>query len=138
MDDAALTCRLLVYLSGIPGWEWRPTGPAYTTDETGLFYGPIGDTPDRAIGVRVYATDDDRYLAQRRAQIRIRGRAHHLDDADTIAGIAHTALDGLSRVAGILSARRISMSPLGADGNSREERTENYLITLDNMEAIAS
>jgi hypothetical protein len=28
------------------------------------------------------------------------------------------------------------MSPAGADDNRREERTENYLVVLDNPEAL--
>ncbi|WP_105567129.1 minor capsid protein [Microbacterium halophytorum] len=135
MDDTTLTRLLLIYLSGVPGWEWRPAGPEYTSAEVGLFYGPIAAAPDRAIGVRVYATEDDRHLSQRRVQIRFRGARGRVDGADQLASTAFAALGGLSRVDRILSATRISMAPLGADTNGRDERTDNYLITLDNLEA---
>jgi len=40
-------------------------------------------------------------------------------------------------VGGISGVSRLSMAPAGADENGREERTENYLIILDNQEALS-
>ena len=134
MDDATLTLRLLEYLDRVPGWEWRPEGPDYTRDEVGLFYGQIGAAPDEAIGVRVYGAGSEGDVDERRVQFRIRGRAGDRERADQIAGTLRTLLEGLSRWGGILSAMRFSFAPTGADENGREERTDNYLITLDNLE----
>ena len=135
MDDAALTIRLCEYLARVPGWAWRPDGP-YTQDETGLFYGQIAAAPDRAVGVRVYGGDDDIGLAERRVQVRFRGDPGVVDAADRMAGVAFVMLGALDRYRGVLGATRLSFLPLGADTNGREERTDNYLITLDNVEAI--
>ncbi len=137
VDDSTLTKTICELLGVLPGWAWRPTGPAYTKHEVGIYYGAIPATPDRAIGVRVYAAEDNdlEHLRGRRVQLRLRGRPRVVDDADKLGSLAHTALNGLSRVGGISGIRRISMAPLGADSNGREERTENYLIILDNPEA---
>lgn len=135
MDDAELTKRILAYLGRLPGWEWRPNGPAYAAADVGLFYGQIRPDPDRAIGARVYAPADGEHLSVRRLQLRLRGARGRPDGADTLADIAFAAMSGIARLDGILSAQRISFSPLGADVNGREERTENYIITLDNLEA---
>lgn len=138
MDDETLTIRLAEYLAQVPGWEWRPRGPAYTPAETGIYYGPLAASADRGIGIRVYGGDDDRYLAQRRVQLRFRGAKGSVFAADRMAGIGFTLLDSLDRYRGLLGAARISFAPTGADANGREERTDNYLITLDNVEAYQS
>jgi hypothetical protein len=139
VDDATLTIRINEQLARIPGWAWHPDGTPYAATEVAIFYGAIGPEPDRAVGVRVYgATDDvDQHLGWRRAQLRSRGSQYRPDGADEIAGHAFTTLQGLARVGGISSVRRESMTPLGADANGREERTDNYIIILDNMEVLS-
>ncbi|WP_374978097.1 minor capsid protein [Microbacterium trichothecenolyticum] len=138
MDDAQLTRTICEILGGIPGWEWwpDPESPPYPKDSTAIWYGPIQDGPDRAIGVRVYGPISDTDLLVRRVQLRSRGRQRLIDDADRMAGIAFTVLHELSRVGGISDIRRISGGPLGADSKGREERSDNYQIILDNPEAI--
>lgn len=137
MDDVTLTKTLCEFLGQIDGWAWHPTGPAYTQSQVGVFYGPIGDSPDRAVGVRLYgATDDPDFVSSRRVQLRIRGGDGDVAGADALASVAYAALHGLSRVGGINGISRISMAPLGADSNGRQERTENYLFIFDNPEAI--
>lgn len=137
MDDSTLTQRILFELGEISEWEWRPDGPDYTDDEVALFYGAIDTTPDRAVGVRVYGGTDDpvAVLKVRRVQIRTRGEIGRRDGADVLADAAFTRLQKLSRVGGILGIRRESMTPLGADINGREERSDNYAVTVDNVEA---
>lgn len=139
MDDAALTTRIIEQLARIPGWVWRPDGNPYTATEIAIFYGALGAKPDRGIGVRVYGAPadigGDGHLAMRSVQLRFRGAPYRPDGADELAGLAFTVLQGLSRVDGISGIRRESFTSLGADANSREERTDNYLIILDNQEA---
>jgi hypothetical protein len=138
VDDAALTTLLCDILGTVPGWEWRPTGPAYTANEVAIYYGAIPEEKVRAsVGVRIYQTSDDTVeaLHSRRAQLRFRGPRGVRDGADKLAHPAFLVLTGLSRVGGISGISRISMAPLGADENGREERTDNYTITLDNTEA---
>ena len=135
MDDDELTRRVCAILGTVPTWAYRPDGSAFLPREVGIVYGAVPTSPDRAIGVRVYDGDDLPGLHERRLQLHFRGAPGVAFDADRIAGIAFTVLQGLSRRDGISDARRVSFAPLGADGNRREERTDNYLITLDNTEA---
>lgn len=137
MDDRALTLRLIDILARLPGWQ-GPRRQDHAGATVALFYGAIDTDPDQAVGVRVYAdpTGGTDQRTVRRAQLRIRGSKHEPDSADHLAGIALAVLHGLSRQDGINSIIRQSFSPSGADANGREERTENYLIILDNLEAF--
>lgn len=139
MDDVSLTKLLCAMVGRVPGWSWRETGPAYTNSELGVFYGPIADKPDRAIGVRLYGvpSDDVNTSRERRVQFRVRGAPGRRDGADSIASVLRTVLGGVVRQQGISEIRFQSMAPLGADTNGREERTENYLVVLDNQEALS-
>lgn len=134
MDDATLTIRLCERLAIVPGWSWRPGGPAYTDDELGIYYGAIPAEAPWGIGVRVYGGDDVDTV-ERRAQLRIRGLLDSRPGADRIAGIALTVLHGLSRWGGINDIRRTSFDPKGEDATGRQGRTDNYRIRLDNPEA---
>lgn len=134
MKDSTLTQNICTLLGEIPGWKW---GTGYTSADVGVFYGAIKPDPDRAVGVRVYQAEDDIQtgLAQRRAQVRYRGEKNNPAGADDLADEGFAVLQGLSRTAGINGISRESIGYLGADTNGREERTDNYLITLDNAEA---
>lgn len=137
VDDVQLTKALCAIVGAVPGWSWRESGPAYTASELGVFYGPIADKPDRAIGVRLYGVplDDVNVSRERRVQFRVRGAPGRPDGADEIASVLRTVLSGVIRRDGISEIRLQSMAPLGADTNGREERSENYLVVLDNEEA---
>lgn len=138
MDDVELTRELCRLLAVIPGWEYQDDpAVAFTPGSVAVFRGPLAAAPDRAVGVRVYGGTDDRVsgLKTRRAQLRIRGGRAQPNGADELASAALAALQGLSRVGGISDIRRFSFGPAGADGNGREERTDNYTIILDNPEA---
>jgi len=132
MDDAALTVTLCTWLATADVGVWRPAGPSYTTAEVGVFYGALGATPDRAVGVSVYGTDDDVALgtATRWVQVRYRGAPGTPDGADTLATAGFRALHGVHHRDGVARARRVSSAHLGADDNGRQERTDNYEITL--------
>lgn len=138
MDDVTLTKYICAALGDIDGWSWAETGN-YSAGVVGVFYGAIGPSPDKACGVRVYAaTDNDiEHTHWRRVQLRLRGAKRRPDGADELAGQALDVLPRLSRVGGISGVSRLSMAPAGADENGREERTENYLIILDNQEALS-
>lgn len=161
MDDVKLTQLICFILGTIPGWDWSSADPGtvktisdeftdtyfdelpyslgdHVSDpaDVVIFYGALGASPDRAVGVRVYGTTDEPDLRWRRVQIRFRGERGRPDGADALATPAFEALHGLSRLAGISGISRQSMSPAGADDNRREERTENYLVLLDNDEAL--
>ncbi|GMA33508.1 minor capsid protein [Litorihabitans aurantiacus] len=133
MDDSQLTQAICRLLAEIPGWEWRPAGPAYTTVEVGVQYGSLQASPDRGVAVRVYSSVDELQtgLATRSAQLRFRGARNAVDSADKLASVAFRHLQGLSRREGISGIRRLSMAPIGADANGREERTDNYELLLE-------
>ncbi|CAN7267114.1 minor capsid protein [Microbacterium foliorum] len=133
--DTELTIRCAEILGRVPSFAWRPAGPAYTSSEVAIFYGRVLDAPDRAIGVRVYSPADQPHLSSRRVQFHVRGGRDDVTGADRLADVLFTVLDGRLRGDGIASISRTSFSQLGADKTGREERTENYLITLDNLEA---
>lgn len=138
MDDVELTEFLCTALGGIPGWDYQADGSDVGPTRVGVAYGRIpGGMPHRWAGVRVYGTEDDnvRALHTRFAQVRFRGGQNDPTGADKLAHPAFLVLTGLSRVGGISGVSRISMAPLGADENGREERTDNYEITLDNTGA---
>jgi hypothetical protein len=141
LDDATLTKLICSTLGAIPGWDWGGEDPEheYAPDNVAVFYGALGATPDQAVGVRVYGATDNRieHLSWRRVQVRHRGAAGRPDGADVLAGQSFETLQGLSHLGGISDISRQSMAPAGADTNRREERTENYLIILDNLESIS-
>lgn len=141
MDDVSLTMRLCAYIGRIPGWHWSAApGAQYPDDGVGIHYGDIPDAPDRAIGVRLYGIPRDDVSTERirRVQFRIRGARRDRSGADSIGSTLRLILTRVLRMDGISEITFSSMSPLGADKNGREERTENYLITLDNPEAYTS
>lgn len=145
MDDATLTKLICSILGEIPGWDWHASDEDLDGDEpyappsgaVVIFYGALGTEPDKAAGVRVYGSTDEQDLGWRRVQLRLRGEPGRPDGADVLAASAFAALHGLSRLGGISSISRQSMAPAGADDNRREQRTENYLIILDNLESLA-
>lgn len=135
MDDETITTRLGEILGSLPTFAWRPDGPDPTPAEIGVFYGTVLDAPDRGVGIAVYSAADQPDLLARRVQFHVRGGRHQPFGADRIAGVLFAVLDQRSRGDGFASITRTSFARLGADTNGREERTENYLITLDNQEA---
>ena len=135
MTDRDLTIALCELLAEELGWSWSLTEP-YPAGAVGLFYGPIADAPDRAVGVRVYGGSDPRVRAPTRSvQLLLRGRPGEPDGADFLADAAFGVLHKTLRCRGILAGQRSYFGPLGADANGREERADNYEIHLDNMEA---
>ena len=138
MTDDELTVWICELLGSFPGWEWRTSGP-YSATNIAVFYGALQTAPDRAVAVRIYTVGDDhRFPRERRAQLQYRGARNTPHDADRLASIVFAAVDGLSTVRGVSDIRRMSMARLGADKNGREERTDNYLITLENDQEVIS
>lgn len=136
MDDVELTFRLCEILGTVPGWHWRPDGPDYTPSEVGLFYRTVDADAEQGIGVSIYGGSDPTvYSPQRRAQLFFRGPAGDPAGADKLARIAFAILHDRPRGGGLSSIERQSFGQLSLDGNRRQERTDNYLIHLDNLEA---
>lgn len=137
-DDVTLTKIICTLLGEIDGWVWADdTEHDYSPGDVAVAYGRLLEQPHKGVAVRIYMTDDDRvrHLNWRRVQLYHRGEPWRPDGADALAALSFATLQGLSRVQGISGMERISMAPMGADQNHREERADNYLITLDNPEA---
>lgn len=136
MDDADLTMAVCRLLAERCGWGWLPDG-INSAAPVRLFYGPVGSLPDQGVGVTVYGGTDNLVdgLTTRRVQLMHRGAKNAPDGADRLAAESFTALQGLSRTSGINTAFRLSWARLGADGNGRQERSDNYQIIIDNAEA---
>ena len=136
MDTTAVTTAVCQLLHDFGVGVWSPT-QAYLTTDVGVFYGPLGTLPDRAIGLTVYAATDDveTGLAHRYLQVRCRGAVGAPNGADALADSAFAALHGLYQTSGIARITRTSTAYLGADTNGRTERTDNYMLIIDNPEA---
>lgn len=131
IDDATLTEHVCQALAGAgPGWKYQTTG--YGANDVGIFYGDLGASPDAAVGVEVYATDDDPVTgtAARYVQLHFRGRRGVRRDADAMAGQAFAALHGLHHTGPVSRYVRTSSTQLGVDANGRQERADNYQIIL--------
>lgn len=140
MDDATLTKAICAALGTVPGWNWtEDPDTEYPTDEVGIYYGAIAETPDRAIGIRLYSvpSDDENTARTRRIQARIRGARRDRDDADQIASVLRTVLPRMRPPAGVALISYYSTGDLGPDNNQREQRTENFTIILDNQESTS-
>lgn len=130
MDDAALTEHVCQVLADA-GLGWVYSQGAYTADQVGIFYGQAGPSPDRAVGVSVYATDDPRGGPARRwVQVYVRGAPHVRRGADAMAGDVFAVLHDRHHTGLVSRYIRVSSAPLGADDNGRQERADNYQIIL--------
>lgn len=139
MDDDELTIAICELLHDAGAGVWNPaTGATYAASDTVIWYGQLGTTPHRGIAVAVYTTaadDVQNGLTARRVQLRSRGAPDDPRGANQIAGLGFTALHRVIRSRGVAFGARVSFARLGPDGSRRQERTDNYTITLDNPEA---
>lgn len=136
MDDDELTEAICLLLqdAGAGMFETNATGT-----QTQIVYGDVSAAGvPRAIGVTVYAAvadDVQNGLTARRLQIRTRGAPDDRRGANQLAGVVFTTLHRTIRSRGVAFGVRVSFVPLGPDGSRRQERADNYQITLDNPEA---
>lgn len=136
MDDDELTTALCLLLqdAGVGVHESTATG-----DQVQIVYGDVAAAGvDRAIGITVYASvvdDPQTGLTARRVQLRVRGADGDRRSANQLAAAAFGALHRTIKSRGVAFGVRESFAQLGQDGNRRQERAENYTITIDNPEA---
>lgn len=130
MDDDELTTTVCEALEAGNAGVFTTSA---TDDQVQIVYGDVTAAGvDRAIGVTVYNGLDELTEGPpiRFVQLRIRGKARDRRSANQIAGVAKGILHGLVSTGGIFLSERVSFARLGADGNGRDERTENYQMTL--------
>lgn len=116
---------------------WRPDGPAYAADETGILIRLIPQAPDRIVTLAAYPIGgEDPGMADHDTaiQFRLRGTTDPrvCDDlADAVYDLLHGARALTWGGIPIIRMRRQSYTSLGADSNGRWERSENYyLLTM--------
>lgn len=108
----------------------------YPADATGIILMAVPTTPDRVLTLTVYAIDDSPDPADDvrtfMLQVRTRGLRFPPTDVHDLAEAARDALTVHHDTWTDLSVDRcyrVSTIPLGADGNRRQERTDNYRLT---------
>lgn len=87
--------------------------------------------PDIAVGVTVYLASDTLQSNTRRAQFRFRGAPNDPFGPDRLADDVFRLLHMRHHDGHVSRITRESIAPLGMDGNARDERTDNYEITLN-------
>ena len=102
-----------------------------------LVAGDLPSEPDEAVGFTLYASDDPVEVARAdvRLQAMCRGARNDSlsasDVADQLFGVLH-GLEGLwIGDLHVALCSRISVLPLGIDGNKRAIRADNYGLTVD-------
>lgn len=119
------------YLGAQSVGRWITTGTYLSTD-TAITVDSLPATPDKAIAMTAYPVEDEGLGTGTilGVQFRVRGKAgDRLSDKDIISrlfdalqGLNGTDLNGIP----IIRAWRQSGTPLGPDGNNRQEHTHNY------------
>jgi len=132
VKDSELIVTLAQILAAAGVGTWSTTG-SYPANSVGIFYGPIGTSPDRAVGITRYGgtglISNDPQRGPRLVQVRVRGAAGNPSSADDLADAVDAVLARMPRTQGLSSEWASGPLPLGADGNRRTELTLNYLVT---------
>lgn len=113
---------------------WKPTG-AYTENEVGIVLGAPTQSPRSLIALAAYGNVDAPALSDSSVGVQFRLRSPSADStpADDLADGIFDALQGLRATLNgirVVYAKRTSTYPLGIDGNGRQERTDNYDLTV--------
>lgn len=114
---------------------WKPTG-VYLNNEVGIVLGVPTQQPPSLVALAAYNNIDDPALSDSTVMLQVRTRAAGADPtpADDLADAVFNSLQGLhgATVNGIriVYSRRTSSYPLGVDGSGRQERTDNYDLTV--------
>lgn len=115
--------------------EWKPTG-AYDAAEIGIVLGVPTQQPISLVALAAYANVDSPALSDSTVglQVRVRGPNADPTPADDLADAVFDVLQGfrgdLPNEVHVVYAKRTSTYPLGIDGNGRQERTDNYDLTV--------
>lgn len=135
MSDVTITRDLLTGLAtdmDAEGLAQYTGGPGGT-----VFFKQLPTSPDRAVALTVYATQDepDENVTVFRAQFMFRGAPNRGTDVDDFADDVFMWFQGLrDRTYGSVElrfARRVSSVQLGVDESKRSERADNYALTCN-------
>lgn len=118
----------LLQLAGVA--VYRPDGPAYTPDETGLTIANMPDAPSRLICLTPYAVDDsDLTDAITGVQVRMRAGTDPralLALSDAVFKELHNRRNLTIGGSYVALMWRQSEAPMGQDAHGRDERSANY------------
>lgn len=133
--ELALLEQIATYLDDQEVATYSTSG--YTGTDTAIVFGELPASPDRCIGLTVYDSDDyvNQNISEYRVQLWCRGTAGSTVDGGTLAGSIFNVLQGLQDQwwgdLYLVQARRLSLAPMGMDGNQRQERAENYAFRVN-------
>lgn len=114
---------------------WKPVDP-YNDDEVGIVLGVPTQSPRSLVALAAYSNVDDPALSDSTVgvQVRVRGPGANPTPADDLADAVFDELQGyrgdLPNGIHVVYGKRTSTYPLGLDGNGRQERTDNYDLTV--------
>jgi len=89
--------------------------------------------PDTAVAIELYHRDDELILPgiEVRVQLMFRGPGDAADDfGDDVFEVLHGRHMFQAGAVMVQRAARLYAAPLGADGNSRERRSDNYELVF--------
>jgi hypothetical protein len=111
---------------------YRPEGPAYTEDETGIVAGAMPEAPDRVLLLTPYPVEDtDLEDVISGVQIRMRAGADPRDVgdlADDVRDVLHNRRHYWLGPVHVALSWRQSQAVLGQDARGRLELTSNYYL----------
>lgn len=132
MSSVQLMLGVAAHLDARGVGVWREAG-GYTSGETPIVLRAFPSAPDRGIALATYAIDDDPTLSDSVTGLQVRTRG--TKDPRVVDDIADAVFDELQNLRDvtlgtvrIVQIRRTSSAPLGADGNGRWERVDNYRV----------
>lgn len=130
-----LLTGLATHLHDSGAGTWRATGAYLPFDRRPIVLGSVPGSPDRVIVLSPYGVSDAAGPTDtvQGVQVRTRGaQGLGSPDCDDIADDVFDALHGLQGVVlngvPVVLLRRTSWTPLGADGNRRAERSDNFYL----------
>lgn len=135
-DVNAVLSGLAEHLDAEGAATYRPDG-GYLASETAVVFGPVPESPDRAVGLTFYGSTDHptEPLSTYRVQAWCRGNSGDSLDANEVADAVFRALHGRESLtwSGVFAVQvlRISVVPVGADAAGRAQRADNYEVTVN-------
>lgn len=135
-DDFLTAMALHLHAAG--AGTWRGDGTPYGADETAIVLDDAPQSPDQVIALAAYGVEDDPTLSDDVIALQVRTRTAgntSLDDAvfDALHGLHDVDLPTGPTDAPVVHVTQVlrrSYAPLGFDGNSRRESSQNFYCTV--------
>lgn len=134
--ESDLLVGLAQYLASQGVGTYSPASPV-PAGGTLIVFGEMPSSPDRCVALTLYASRDEPVanLSTVRVQFMLRGAPNNSLDVGDLATAVFAALQGVTHhdygTAHAVDCRRVSVVPLGMDGNKRMTRADNYEIPVN-------